>query len=538
MEQRELGSPADRPRRLLHPHPRLARRSRSPAHRQQHAVAFARRRQDLGQRRRRLRRLPRHLVGHATPAMAGHYIVTGDGGMGIYGSPLQSDRQHQRVAADRADVSRDGRSAQPVLGLRQPAGRRQHADREQRGRSCRRTCRRMRRPAPAAPAARGRRAAAAGGGGGRGGGAPAAPAGGEHAVVRIGLHLSRAEQLAASCGARATRRTSRRSTRSSGLRRSVSPWMHTLDSDPVGLKYRCQWSPPLAIDWFDNSVYFGCQVDVPHARSRPDVGGDQPGSLDRRSEPHQVLRRRRRRQPRPVLWRGDLRDRAVAHRDRAWCGSAPTTARSGSRATPARLDRSRRRTSTCRRGASSAASTRRTSIPAPPTWRSTITSSTTAIRICSRRRTSARRGRASTGNLPKGHPLDYTLSIAENPRRKGMVFAGTGHGFFYSRDDGKTWKQFKDKLPAAPVNWIEVPKNAAEVAVATYGRGTLDSARRLAARAERHGRTQRAGDLQLLQARARRRVCAAGGNADVRVQRSRRPAAPITIEVLGARRRA
>ena len=52
-----------------------------------------------------------------------------------------------------------------------------------------------------------------------------------------------------------------------------------------------------------------------------------------------------------------------------------------------------------------------------------------------------------------------------------MIFAGTGHGFFYSRDDGKTWTQFKDKLPAAPVNWIEVPKNAPEVAVATYGRG-------------------------------------------------------------------
>jgi hypothetical protein len=52
-----------------------------------------------------------------------------------------------------------------------------------------------------------------------------------------------------------------------------------------------------------------------------------------------------------------------------------------------------------------------------------------------------------------------------------MVFAGTGHGFFYSRDDGKSWTQFKDKLPAAPVNWIEVPKNAPEVVVATYGRG-------------------------------------------------------------------
>jgi hypothetical protein len=73
--------------------------------------------------------------------------------------------------------------------------------------------------------------------------------------------------------------------------------------------------------------------------------------------------------------------------------------------------------------------------------------------------------------LPSGHPLDYTLSIAENPHRKGMLYAGTGHGFFYSLDDGQTWTQFKDKLPAAPVNWIEVPLNAPEVVVATYGRG-------------------------------------------------------------------
>ena len=53
----------------------------------------------------------------------------------------------------------------------------------------------------------------------------------------------------------------------------------------------------------------------------------------------------------------------------------------------------------------------------------------------------------------------------------GCSSPGRGHGFFYSLNDGKTWTQFKDKLPAAPVNWIEVPKNASEVAVATYGRG-------------------------------------------------------------------
>ena len=43
--------------------------------------------------------------------------------------------------------------------------------------------------------------------------------------------------------------------------RSVSPWIHTLDSPPTDAKYRCHWTPPLAIDPFDhNTVYYGCQV--------------------------------------------------------------------------------------------------------------------------------------------------------------------------------------------------------------------------------------------------------------------------------------
>src|SRR5439155_1756147 len=35
--------------------------------------------------------------------------------------------------------------------------------------------------------------------------------------------------------------------------RSVSPWIHTLDSPPNELKYRCHWTPPLAIDPFDHN---------------------------------------------------------------------------------------------------------------------------------------------------------------------------------------------------------------------------------------------------------------------------------------------
>ena len=45
------------------------------------------------------------------------------------------------------------------------------------------------------------------------------------------------------------------------LARSVSPWLHTLDSPPTETKYRCHWTAPLAIDPFDhNTVYYGCQV--------------------------------------------------------------------------------------------------------------------------------------------------------------------------------------------------------------------------------------------------------------------------------------
>ncbi len=56
-----------------------------------------------------------------------------------------------------------------------------------------------------------------------------------------------------------------------------------------------------------------------------------------------------------------------------------------------------------------------------------------------------------TGNLPKG-PLAYARVIAENPNKKGMLFAGTGNALYYSMDDGQNWKQFKDGLPAAPVS--------------------------------------------------------------------------------------
>jgi len=76
-----------------------------------------------------------------------------------------------------------------------------------------------------------------------------------------------------------------------------------------------------------------------------------------------------------------------------------------------------------------------------------------------------------TSDLPNDHPLAYVMTIAENPDRKGMLFAGTGNAFYYSANDGAHWTKFNAGLPAAPVTWIAVPKKWNDVVVSTYGRG-------------------------------------------------------------------
>jgi photosystem II stability/assembly factor-like uncharacterized protein len=103
--------------------------------------------------------------------------------------------------------------------------------------------------------------------------------------------------------------------------------------------------------------------------------------------------------------------------------------------------------------------------------------------------------------LPQKHPLAYVLSVAENPNRKGMLFAGTGNAFHYSLDDGAKWTQFREGLPAAPVTWIVVPKLYHDVVVSTYGRGifilhditTLEQQDAVVANAELHVFSPRPG---------------------------------------------
>ena len=473
-----------------------------------------------------------------TPSMPGHYIVTGDGGMGIFGSPLNptgntgvslpigqmyrvtvdqrspywiySSRQDDgsmRIASDRPIVPAEVPSYAPPPPPPPPPG---EAGRGGRG------------------GAGGRGGGGAGGRGGRGG-ALAGPAQESMPSCESGYTYAEPNNhrfVWGTCYAAHVATFDELS----GQRRSVSPWMHTLDSDPVGLKYRCQWSPPLAIDWFDNSVYFGCQVvfrtrnrgqtwevispdmstgDPERVRFSGGVVGDNLGQFygavisaiaPSRTEPG-------------VVWVGTNDGKVWISRD---AGKNWTDLTVNVRMPPwgivRRIDASHHDPATAYAAVDYHLVDNR-----DPFLFKTSDYGRTWTRL--------------DGGLPKGHPLDYTLSIAENPHRRGMLFAGTGHAFFYSTDDGKTWTEFKDKLPAAPVTWIEVPKNAPEVAVATYGRGLwiLRDVWQL----EQPEVAARQDELQLYQPRPATRT-GNGGTATFVFSLRSAPTSPITLDVLDA----
>lgn len=70
-----------------------------------------------------------------------------------------------------------------------------------------------------------------------------------------------------------------------------------------------------------------------------------------------------------------------------------------------------------------------------------------------------------TNGVPADHP---TRVVREDPRREGLLYAGTQYGMFISFDDGARWQTFQQNLPGTPVTDIQVVRN--DLAVATMGR--------------------------------------------------------------------
>ncbi len=254
--------------------------------------------------------------------------------------------------------------------------------------------------------------------------------------------------------------------------RSVQPYRITLDSPPDDIKYRCHWTAPLAADPFETeTLYYGCQVifrsndkgqswdiispdlsmkDPSKVKPSGGVIGDNLGqfygSVVFAIAPSKVER--------GLIWAG-------TNDGKVW-----VTRNGGGEWTDLTKNI--------------------TGMPAWGTIRKIEPSphdAATAYVVVDLHTNDDRRPylyktsdygktwKSIVSNLPSAHPLDYVLSIAEHPERKGMLLAGTGHAFYYSLDDGARWTQYQTGLPAAPVTWIEIPKGWNDAVVSTYGRG-------------------------------------------------------------------
>lgn len=71
-----------------------------------------------------------------------------------------------------------------------------------------------------------------------------------------------------------------------------------------------------------------------------------------------------------------------------------------------------------------------------------------------------------TNGIPNTH---FTRAIQEDPKKKGLLYAGTEFGMYVSFNDGRSWQSFQNNLPRTPITDLQVFRN--DLIVATQGRG-------------------------------------------------------------------
>ncbi|MGH9352880.1 MAG: VPS10 domain-containing protein, partial [Terriglobia bacterium] len=75
-----------------------------------------------------------------------------------------------------------------------------------------------------------------------------------------------------------------------------------------------------------------------------------------------------------------------------------------------------------------------------------------------------------SGGIPKS-VFSYVHVVIEDPFRKGMLFAGTENSIYASSDDGGQWVPLQLNLPRAPVSWMVIQKRFHDLVLSTKGRG-------------------------------------------------------------------
>lgn len=314
--------------------------------------------------------------------------------------------------------------------------------------------------------------------------------------------------------------------------RSVGPWLHTLDSAPNETKYRCHWTPPLAIDPFDhNTVYYGCQVIFKTSNGgqswsviSPDLSTQDPSKL--------------------VSSGGLIGDNLGQFYDEVVFAIAPSTVQRGL-IWAGTDDGKVWYTSNGGQHWNDVTA----NIPDLPKW-GVVTSiqpsffdAGTAylsvdLHLVNDRDPYVYRttdfGKTWTkisDGLPKG-PLAYVLNVSEDPNCKGLLFAGTGNALYYSLNDGQTWIHFNEGLPPSPVSWTVVQKRFHDLVVSTYGRGIyiLDDITPL----EQEARQATTSDVRFFTPRPSYRL-RHGGFVFLDYSVKSAPGSPVEVQILDAK---
>ncbi len=314
------------------------------------------------------------------------------------------------------------------------------------------------------------------------------------------------------------------------LARSVSPWLHTLDSPPNDAKYRCHWTAPLAIDPFDhNTVYYGCQVifkttnggqswniispdlstqdpkyNVPSGGIVGDNLGQFYGEVVFAIAPSTVQKN--------LIWAGTNDGKVWYTKDgKQWIDVTKNVGMKEwgtiTSIQPSFFD----------------AGTAYISVDyhlmddRNPFIYKTTDFGQTWTKI--------------TTGLPS-HQLSYVRIVAEDPNCKGLLFAGTGNSIYYSLNDGGQWTKLNAGLPPSPVSWAVVQKQAHDLVVSTYGRGIyiLDDITPLEQMAKGVGSDT---SVSLFKPRDTIRILG-GGRAYVNYQLKNQPKSPVQAAILDA----
>lgn len=321
-----------------------------------------------------------------------------------------------------------------------------------------------------------------------------------------------------------------------GTARSVSPSIITFDSSPDKSKYRCHWTAPFEFDAFEPStVYYACniiwkttnggqswtEVSPDLSTQNPDLirpsGGIVQDNLGQYSGAL-IFALASSKLERGLLWAGTNDGKVWYTRDGGgtWNDVSEAVHRAGmpTLATVAQIWPSTYDAGT----AYVTADAHLIDDPRPYIFKTTDYGKT---------------WKEVTGDLPASHPLGYVMSAIENSNYPGMLFAGTGHAFYYSMDDGAHWTQIKAGLPASPVSWVVYEPRYHDIVVSTYGRGLfiLKDITRL----EQTGKADvPAGSaLTLFDPRPGFRQ-ARSGSADFLFNLPAEPSSPVRLEILDA----